>query len=511
MRLSFALLAFALPLAACGDDDQPGTSDVTTPDSEVDQDVTPVETDVAGKPETTGGDGVMTDPAAVATSDIDTGKRTLVDAESSETWTYLSLTTGALANPLAGDAWDLGFQRYLIKLGAGASATVLDGQVYADLVQAPAATYAIDPEGATMSSDFVLGQWYNYDPSRHTLSPTPGRVYVVKTAGDNYFKVALRDYYDDAGSSGFVTFDWAPIAAPNAALPGDVIATTPGSDLFFDLGSKQATTSDGPWDIVFRGTYVIGTNSGTSGTSMGGARVADVAWDALTSTDTVGFTVDTRGNGMAGPAAAHAELSTWFDYDPSTHVATVAAKVFIVRGHDGAYYKLRATEIGATGHAKFQFAALTRAPRDHELVLDASGGRAYANLAHNATGDAAAWDLSLQSVSLQTNGGTSGDGQGGAALLGDAAFTLYTNLSVALSADAMLPVAGPPGSGDESRSAPLDAWYAYNPVDHSISATPNVFVVALADGSRARVTAKAYAAGKLTLLYTYAGPGHDAL
>lgn len=219
------LVFLSIAFGACGDDEtatDTGTADTSAPaDAETsDADTSAPDTaqpettpDTTGQPDTTGGSGITTDPAAVQTTAIDGHSRTVVDASSSAHWTHLSLFTGALSvpAPAGDDAFHLGLQRYLVKLGDGVAVLTLDGVDFAALTTAPAeGEWKVDggtPETAAISD------WWTYDGQNHVLSAKPDRLYVVK-ADERAFKVRFRDYYDQAGSPGTVTFDWAEIDAP---------------------------------------------------------------------------------------------------------------------------------------------------------------------------------------------------------------------------------------------------------------------------------------------------------
>lgn len=218
------LVFLSIALAAC--DDSPSStstadtgpigdtnaSDTTPPDTSSD---TSAET---GQPDTTGGTGVNTDPAAVQTAAVDDHSRTVVNASSPALWTHLSLSTGQLAvpAPTGTDAFHLGFQRYLVRLGDGVSALTLDGIGFASLGEAPdreEADWKVDggtPETAAISD------WWDYDGQNHVLSAKPDRLYVIRADG-RYFKVRFRDYYDAGGNPGLVTLDWAEIDGPGVS------------------------------------------------------------------------------------------------------------------------------------------------------------------------------------------------------------------------------------------------------------------------------------------------------
>ncbi|HEY0194205.1 MAG TPA: hypothetical protein VGC42_23985, partial [Kofleriaceae bacterium] len=61
--------------------------------------------------------------------------------------------------------------------------------------------------------DYVFDQgdgWYDYDVGTHVLSAKPN-IYVVKTDGGSTIKLEIKKYYDDAGTSGWLTLHWGPL------------------------------------------------------------------------------------------------------------------------------------------------------------------------------------------------------------------------------------------------------------------------------------------------------------
>ena len=129
------------------------------------------------------------------------------------------------ATPEDSGEWDMAFQRFNIAVNGGTSGTGdvavarLDDAVYEDVTVAPADGYitdnVIDPVGGMedIEPGYAFDLWFDYDMDEHTLSPT-GRVYVVRTVEQNYFKVEVIDYYDQAGTAGYVTSRIAAIDAP---------------------------------------------------------------------------------------------------------------------------------------------------------------------------------------------------------------------------------------------------------------------------------------------------------
>lgn len=162
---------------------------------------------------------VETEPAA------DGSFTTRVDASDYEAWVYFSFVSGAQvipADPAISTDWDLGFQRFHIITNGGASgsggaavATLVD-QAFDAVVAAPTEGYVTDQpdsddEDVLVDAVFEAGDgWYDYDENTNRLSPRTN-VYVVQSTRGAHFKVAILDYYDAAGSSGYPRSRWAEL------------------------------------------------------------------------------------------------------------------------------------------------------------------------------------------------------------------------------------------------------------------------------------------------------------
>src|SRR5690606_39264669 len=107
---------------------------------------------------------------------------------------HLDLETGEAVAPGEGD---LSFSKWDIGVAEGVTTVVLDGATFDDVEDAPAEGYAADAE-AFNGED----AWYSYDPVTHELTPKP-RVYVLRTAEGNHFKIAMLSYVDDEGAAHF--------------------------------------------------------------------------------------------------------------------------------------------------------------------------------------------------------------------------------------------------------------------------------------------------------------------
>jgi hypothetical protein len=174
----------------------------------------------------TDNDGEGSDNLTIETELKSEGVReTLVNATSHEKYLYIDLDKDAEVAESSAD-WDLAFQRFKIKSNGGESG---DGEVivakvetaFDALTQAPSSGYVEDDDAVSSKSEngdpsyAFLGvePWYEYGGSNHQLTPKDV-VYVVRSTEEKFYKVEILDYYDKAGTAGFLRFQWAEIDAP---------------------------------------------------------------------------------------------------------------------------------------------------------------------------------------------------------------------------------------------------------------------------------------------------------
>ncbi len=209
-------------------------------------------------------------------------------------------------------------------------------------------------------------------------------------------------------------------------------------------------------------------------------------------------------------------LGAWYDYNGQTHtLAPKPDRIFVIEA-GLRYFKLRYRDYydagGSPGYLTIDWAEIdapTPAPTTRNLTVPLGESFAFANLRTHSvlqaapTEGAVDWDLGARSVSIQTNGGTSGTGLGGAYILGDGELADYASVpaSATFTTDAMAAIAGPPGSGEESRNSVLDGFYNYNPTTHAITVKPTVFAVRLADGSTIKLRFTAWSQTELSFEY----------
>ncbi|MCC5813949.1 MAG: HmuY family protein [Leptospira sp.] len=138
--------------------------------------------------------------------------------------------------------------------------------------------------------------------------------------------------------------------------------------VYVDLkaGGVQVTET-GSWDMRFR-RFLIGTNSGASGSGQGGAcDTGSTDFPSISSASTCTFQVDsiqtqsdTGGNADVNDPASPA-LFEWYSYNET--ILTAKNNVYIIRGSDGSTrFKLQMrgyySSAGTSGYPKFLWARL---------------------------------------------------------------------------------------------------------------------------------------------------------
>ena len=150
--------------------------------------------------------------------EIQTVFRRQIDATDYDNWVLLNLETGLeyMGAELSDhDNWDLAIQRFNFALncplnGTGnVSAQTIFDVNYSDYIDIP--TDGFEQDEADSDSDgipeYVLGDWYDYDPSTHILTPKE-QFYVIQTRNQNHVKFQIEDYYSSAGTSAMITVSW---------------------------------------------------------------------------------------------------------------------------------------------------------------------------------------------------------------------------------------------------------------------------------------------------------------
>lgn len=515
------------------------------------------------RPPDAGNDGASPNDAGVgrivSTDKGDGTTQTDVDATSETDYVYFDFESQrevAPGTPGSSAAWDIAFERFKIKVNGGTSGTgnvavaALPNATFATLTTAPPSGYASDdappvPDGGVTDGGFTAGSeglifhtgdgWYSYDPVNHVLAPRP-IVYVVRSVEGRYYKVQITGYYDQAGTPGYLGFRWAPIDAPSGNGTFTVDATSATEWTYVRIASGAVVTVTSPeastdWDLAFRRAQ-IQTNSGTTGSGVGGAQLqpAGATYDATTHSPTVGFVPDSllpipgppgSGTFSGSPVLSGTDgTDGWYDYNPSTHTVTPKPSFFLVRTAQGEYGKLQITAY-AGGVYTIKVALLVRRVDVQTIDVNASSTttRVYLNLRNGKLVTVAtpesdrSWDLAIQRTLFQTNSGTSGGGTGGAA---DPRAVELSEIASAENAtfavDSQVPIPGPPGSGTVSGNLVLngtdgtDGWYDYDPSTRTATPKNKSFLIRTADGGFVKFKITRYSGGQYGLSWAYAGP-----
>jgi hypothetical protein len=142
-----------------------------------------------------------------------------VDARSRDVWMYFDFARGsvvAVQEPKT-DAWDLTFQRYVIKTNGGQTNPTGQGALlslgerdFAAITKVPdKAEFSSDvhPKNRPASYNPVMEKWFNYSYLANVLAPKP-LVYLVRTHDGKYAKMRLLSYYCVNKSAGCLTFEY---------------------------------------------------------------------------------------------------------------------------------------------------------------------------------------------------------------------------------------------------------------------------------------------------------------
>lgn len=171
------------------------------------------------------------DPVRVSSTPGDGETVTLVDATEYLEFVYFSFATGEQVHPedpLSSLEWDLGFERYLVSLNGGVSgpgggvAVALPEADWSELSQAPGPEAAWledlpDDDDENLTPEYALGDWFDYDPEDHAVTPSD-ILFVVRAVSGDYYKLQFLAYYDDAGTPAWLKFRWASVDPPASAF-----------------------------------------------------------------------------------------------------------------------------------------------------------------------------------------------------------------------------------------------------------------------------------------------------
>lgn len=305
-----------------------------------------------------------------------------------------------------------------------------------------------------------------------------------------------------------------------------VNATSQEDWIYLDLKTGEEKTPMNPgasngWDLGFR-RFSISLNGGATGSGGVVALLVEDDFAAIQAAPAGIYESDNEDgdDDNEDPDIFFDRADTlWYDYDPATHVLTPREVSYVLRSVEGDYYKLRVddyySDAGTAGFVKFTWGpvdpwvesllSIDASAQESWVYVDLESGQV---VAPETPESSLAWDLAVRRTGFRSNSGSSGPGAGGViATEADNFYALNSAPSEGYLADEVLPIPGPPGSGEESRNGVLDGWYNYNPTTHEVSPKNITYVVRHADGDVSKLQVKSFSDGNYELRWNYAGDG----
>lgn len=484
-------------------------------------------------------DGSITPPVDSHITNVDNGDgstTSTIDAADEELWIYLDLESGEekkIDAPASSTEWDIAFRRFRAKTNGGSNGmggvevARLGPGNFDGVTDAPSDGYVVDEvdgdDEGIIEDDAIrvgptseTGPW-GYDVETHTLMAS-GELFVVKSVEGNFYLLEFLEYYDENGSSGKVQMRWKKLA--DQLGPQELLVSWDRSAAFVSITEGVVAIDDAAnstaWDLQAR-LVGWGTNGGLDRAGSGGAQLAaSTDFDAITTAPTVGYVVDALIPYPGPPGSpdfnGNAVLSDWFEYDMTTHLATPVDAVFLVRGANGDYGKLKILAYDEPNKTyKLKLAPVDRAVEVTSLQVVATDTAAwtYVSLRLGETVEVTdpetddSWDLAFSGTRVRTNSGTSGDGDGGAQSSASTFEAIASAPADGYVVDTELTSDGAPYSGN----AALSEWWAFDSTTSSTVPKDLAYVVRAADGSYAKLRVVEYANdGAYTIDYAYAGP-----
>ena len=248
----------------------------------------------------------------------------------------------------------------------------------------------------------------------HAITPRSNVAYVLVSVECRYYRLRVMRYTDDAGNVGHPGFEFGEIPGPVCTSAGSgsvaplgravftasatssgnsqkvlIDATDDAAWVHIDLTAAQQVAPANPnndpagWDVAFKRSD-IKVNGGISGS--GTVAIADGLrdrWDTRTAapTDTARYHTDAEGalafitypaaerTGDAACGGINSDFG-WYYYSAfcddgdGIHHISPRDVVYVVKGRDGNYWKLRMLDYydaaGSSGHPAVEFAPVTK-------------------------------------------------------------------------------------------------------------------------------------------------------
>ncbi len=132
--------------------------------------------------------------------------------EISGQFTKFSFATGEVTT--SDTEWDLAFRGTTVAINGGAitgtndeparngnGGVSIQSGTFSDITSAEGLTFTQDADGAFAIPTGSDNGWYNYNPQTFTITPIPGKIFVIRTYDNRYAKVEFVSYYENAPSN----------------------------------------------------------------------------------------------------------------------------------------------------------------------------------------------------------------------------------------------------------------------------------------------------------------------
>ncbi len=303
----------------------------------------------------------------------------------------------------------------------------------------------------------------------------------------------------------------------NGAVHLAVDASDENSWVSLDLDASRVDEDSARWDIAIS-RFHVRLNGGISGDqgvqivalpgaqaelltrAPGGPYVSDEAKQG-TDPGTPDF-VPAVDADLAFERAHAASETGWYAYNPATHVLSPSDALYVLRSSSGAYYGIQwldyYDEFGTPGYVQLRFWPIEAPQRTLSVPAQTLAQLRLRDQAIvEAAEDSLDWDLMVMRSAMRTNSGVSGPGLGGArwAPDGEAFDELSGAPTVGYEMDVLVPIAGPPGSGEAPGNPVLRNWYDYDSVTHMLSPKAGTLLVRGARGDYAKIEIQSYEDG----------------
>ena len=244
------------------------------------------------------------------------------------------------------------------------------------------------------------------------------------------------------------------------------------------------------WDISIDILARIRLNGGASAPGqVYASKIEGIAYEELKNAPDATYMTDDQNGAYIG--------ENWYYYDITTHSVNPLDHFYVIRARDGEFYKFIISDAVFTSRTDGELTMLIEkisAPPSYE-IQSTVGRTLVTEIALSTTesiyfslkeskiveisdeSSSLNWDLKTSYLTVHINGGTSGPGS--------CAAKMYDNVEF----DSLdtIPIDGYVEDDSTTALAIGDSWYSYNPMNHTLSPVPNVYVIKTVDGNFAKL------------------------